>query len=157
MVTTTQRHKLNRDPISDAHIILLEFQEDGESTIHRAAVNNEDVISNGNTYTGFAISISLPGSSDADQNVTIEASNITRDLGRAFANAKRQVGCRIMLVDSSAPNTAILDTGNSLLIRDVTITGSTISASLGSRAPLDEPYPWRRTNKIFFPGLFFRK
>ena len=157
MVTTTQRHKVNRDPISDAHLILLEFQEDGESTVHRAAINNEDIISNGNTYSGMAISISLPGSGDGEQNVTIEASNITRDLGRAFLAASRQVGCRIMLIDASAPNTAILDTGNSLVIRDVSVTGATISASLGSRAPLNEPYPWKRTSKIFFPGLFFRK
>lgn len=155
--TLAQRHKVTRDPISDAHVILLEFQEDGDTTVQRVAINNENITSNANTYTAYPVTITLPGSGDSDQSVGIEATNVDRVLGAAFAKVRTRLGCRIMLIDASAPNTLIYDTGSSLILADVTITAETVSGRLLPRAPLDEPYPWRRTTKQFFPGLFFTR
>lgn len=154
-ITTAQRHKVNLDPITDAHVLLLEFQEDGYSTVQRAAINNDDIVSNGNTFTATDISISLPGAGDAEPTVQMEMDNIDREIGKAVNRAKARIGCRIMLVDSSAPNTALIDTSNLLVIKSANGDSEKISAELGARATLQEPWPPQRTRKQFFPGQWF--
>jgi hypothetical protein len=159
MPTTTaaQRHKVNRDPITDAHVILLEFQEDGNSTVHRAAINNEDVTSNGDSFVATDIEIALPNSNDQEPSVDIAMDNIDREIGKAVNRARNRVGCRIMLVDTSAPDTALMDTLNLMVISSAAGDSERVSASLGPRASLQEPWPPQRTRKQYFPGLWFTR
>lgn len=154
-ITEAQRHKVNRDPITDAHVILLEFQEDGNSTVHRAAINNEDIESNGETFVATDIEIALPNSGDQEPSVDLSMDNIDREVGKAVNRARNRVGCRILLVDSSAPDTALMDTLNLMVISSATGDSDRISASLGPRASLQEPWPPMRTRKQYFPGLWF--
>lgn len=156
-VTVIQRDKLNRDPITDPHVILLEFQEDGRSTVHRAAINNEDITHNSNTYVATDISIALPGSSDGDGSVHMEMSNISRIIGVAILQAKRRIGCRIKLIDTSEPDVALLDTKNLFVLSQANGDSVRITADLGPRATVQEPVPFRRTSRAFYPGLFFSK
>lgn len=155
MVTDAQRHKLNLNPITDAHLVLLEFQEDGSSLVHRACINNEAIVSNGNTYEPTNIELSLPSASSNDVFVSMTISNIDRLVGRKLSLAKRPVGVRIMLIDSSVPDTLLLDTANLIVILSASGDSESITAELGPRAPLTEPWPPQRTRKQFFPGLWF--
>lgn len=157
MVTAAQRHKANLDPIEDAHILLLEFQEDGSSTVHRAAVNNEDIVSNGNTFTATDIGVNLPNSGDQMPSVSLDMSNITREIGKSLNWARNRVGARLMLVDASIPNTAIIDTLNMMVIAESGGDSVRVSATLGPRAALNEPWPPRPTSKQFFPGVWWIK
>lgn len=156
-VTVAQRDKVNRDPISDAHLILLEFLEDGRDFVHRAAVNNDDVFHQGNNYVAADIAIHLPGSGEEEVGVRLEMSNISRLPGAVVAKAQNRIGCRIKLVDESAVDTAIIDTSNLLVIRQATLDSVRISAELGPRASLQEPFPFRRTTRQFFPGVWWQK
>ena len=149
------RHKLNRDPISDAFIILLEFQEDGSSEVIRAAANNEDVISNGNTYTAADISVTLPGSSDVEQFVSIEMSNVHREPGKAINRSRNRIGVKFLFIDSSDPDTYLYQTYNMMVLQQVSLNSIRITGSIGPRARLNEPYPFRPTTKTFFPALWF--
>lgn len=161
VVTTEQRHKLTRDPVSDAHIVLLEFQEDGQTTFHRAAVNNEDVVSaaadgvTDQTYVATDIDVILPGQGDGPVAVRLEMSNLSRVAGQAISRARGRVGCRLMVIDETDPDTAIIDTSNLLVIQSATGDSVRISAELGMRADLQEPVPQRRTTRPFFPGVWF--
>lgn len=153
--TTAQRHTVGLDPVADAHVILLEFQEDGQSTVHRAAINNEDIESNGETYVATDISIALPGSGDGELGVSLSMSNLSREIGKAINRATGRIGCRIMLIDASAPDTLIMDTKNLLVLATATGDGVRITGQLGMRASLQEPVPSRRTSRMFFPGVWF--
>lgn len=153
--TVAQRHEANRDPVRSAHIILLEIQEDGASTIHRAAINNEDITSNGQTYVASDISVTLPGAGDDEISVKLDMSNLTRVPGKALNLARGRVGCRLMLIDADDPDTLIMDTKNSLILTSASGDSVRVSADLGMRASLQEPVPDRRTSRMFFPGVWF--
>jgi len=154
-VTSAQRAKLNRDPITDAHVILLEFQEDSRSMVHRAAINNEDIVHEGHTYVATDISIQLPGSGDQDAAVKLDMSNISRVVGAAVNRARNRIGCRIKIIDVTAPEVALMDTKNLFVLSQANGDSIRISADLGPRATLQEPVPFRRTSRKFFPGVFF--
>lgn len=154
-VTTAQRHKLNRDPIADPHIVLVEFQEDGQEAINRAAINTEDVVWGGETYYRAAIDIQLAGSGGDEARATMVASNIDRLLSRALNSATQRVNVRLILIDYSEPaNLALIDTRNLMVIAAATATAEEISADLGPRASLLEPVPFKRTTKPEFPGIW---
>lgn len=155
MVTIAQRHKANADPVSDAHILLLAFQEDGDSAVHRAAQNNEDITHNGQTYVGTAIEIHLPNSSEGENTVRLSMSNLSRTVGAAIIRARNRIGCRLILIDYSAPDTAIIDTLDQFVLKNVQGDSVEISAEIGLRAALQEPVPFQRTNRLTFPGVWF--
>src|SRR4051812_32084388 len=119
MVTAAARHKVNLDPIRDAHIILLEVQEDGNATVHRAAVNVDDIVSNGETYTATDINVTVPNSGDDEVSVSISMTNVDRLIGKAIGRARNRIGVRIMLIDSSAPDTLLRDSANLLVLTNM--------------------------------------
>jgi len=153
--SAAQIAKAAGDPVADAHVILLEFREDRQTTVHRAAVNNDDVVSNGETYTATDISVTLPGASDQSPAVRIDMSNLSRVIGRAVNLARNRIGCRLLLVDMSDPDTLIMDTKNLFVLRSANGDSVRISAELGLRGDLQEPVPAQRTTRPFFAGLWF--
>lgn len=151
--TAGQRHKLNRDPVTDPHIVLLEFREDGQTAIERAAVNTEDVTHLGNVYTRAAIDVRFPQTADGDTAAQLVMSNIDRVIGRALSAATQRIRVRLILIDVSAPDIAIIDTSDLMAIMSASGNSLEISATLGPRASFDEPLN-QRTTRAFFPGVF---
>lgn len=153
-VTDAQRHKLNRDPIRDAHLVLLEFQEDGSPTVHRAVANTEDFDWRGNTYYRRQVGIELPNTGKGETSAKLVTSNIDRILGRALSAATQRINVRLILIDSSVPDdTPLIDTRNLLVIPSA--SGSLeITVDLGPRASLQEPVPFVPTTQAAFPGVW---
>lgn len=152
--TPAQRHKLNRDPVADPHLILLEFQEDGKSFIHRAVINTEDIERGGETYSRAAISVELPGTSDSETSAKLVASNVDRVLGRAVNAAVQRINARLILIDYAEPDEAIIDTRNLLVISSASVSAGQVTATLSARATLLEPVPSKQTTKAQFPGIW---
>lgn len=154
-VTDAQRHKLNRDPITDAHVILMEFQEDGQAAIERAALNNEDITWNGEIYNRSDFEIQTPSTGDGEINAQLATANIDRYISRALDSATQRINVRIILIDTAAPEVAIIDTAN-LMVMPIASADEfgAITAQLGARAGLLEPVPFQRTTKAFFPGIW---
>ena len=152
--TDAQRHKLNRDPVSDPHVVLLEFQEDGQSAVQRAAINTEDITFEGNLFTAASIDIQLPETKSGDTRARLVASNVDRILGRALDAATQRISVRIILIDTANPTVTIVDTENQLVIPSASGNSTEISAQLGPRATLQEPLPSKRTTKEDFPGIW---
>lgn len=152
-VTDAQRHKLNRDPVSDPHIVLLEFREDGQAAVQRAAINSEDVTFEGNVFSRASIDAVFPGTGDEAVEARLTASNVDRILGRALDAARLRVGCRLILVDASDMS-VVIDTANLMVIRSGSGDSTSISVSLDSRADILDPVPSKRTTKQDFPGVW---
>jgi hypothetical protein len=152
--SSSQRHELNRDPIRSPHIILLEFQEDGKSLVHRAAINTEDVVCGGNTYSRAAIQIELPETRDGETRARGTISNVDRFFSRAMDSARQRVNCRLILINVDAPDVALIDTMNLLVIPNASGRSESISFELAPRAGLLEPVPFKQTTKQDFPGIW---
>lgn len=152
--STSQRHELNRDPVRSPHIILLEFQEDGKALVHRAAINTEDVIWQGNTYTRAAIQIELPETRDGETRARGTISNVDRFFSRAMDSARQRINCRLILINIDAPEVALIDTMNLLVIPNASGRSDSISYELAPRAGLLEPVPSKQTTKQDFPGIW---
>lgn len=154
-VSDAQRHKLNRDPVSDPHVILIEFQEDGQSVIERAALNNEDIVWNGETYYRSDIEVQTPSTGDGEISAQLVASNIDRYLSRALDGARQRINVRLILIDTAAPDTPLIDTLNLMVMPGASASDDgTVSAQLAARAGLLEPVPFKRTTKVEFPGVW---
>lgn len=155
VITDAQRHKLNRDPITDAHVLLLEFQEDGQSVIERAAINTEDIVWNGETYYRAGIEVKLPSTGDGDISAQLVAANVDRLISRALDKAEQRINVRMIMIDTSAPDATLIDTEN-LLVMPIASTSpdGRITASPSARANMQEPVPDKRTTKQEFPGAW---
>lgn len=154
-VTDAQRHKADRDPVRDPHILLLEFWEDGGGTVERAAVNNEDVTFESNTFYRSGIEVHVPSSGENDQSASLSVSNVDRVIGRAIDRARNRINCRLIMVDVSDLSTAIIDTKNLMVIPSSSGDTVRITATLGPRAEQNEPVPFQRTTRALFPGVWF--
>lgn len=153
--TVATRHAVNRDPIRDAYVILLEFQEDGASTVLRAAVNNEDLVYAGNTYTRSAIQVSAPSTDDNDASASLTVSNVDRQIGRALDACRRRISVRMMVIDTgNLAADPVIDTRNLMVIPSASGNTEAITAQLGPRADQQEPVPFQRTTKGMFPGVW---
>ena len=155
-VTDANRHNANTDGVVNPYLILFEFSEDRGGTTQRAVYNNDDVEFAGNTYTGAAINISLPSSSDNLPELELSMSNVTRVLAKPLFLATRRIGARIMMVDTGAsPYDLLVDTRDMLVVKSVWGNGAQLKVTLGVRFEFNEPVPFNRTTKQFFPGLWF--
>lgn len=152
--TAAQRHKLDRDPISDPHIVLLEFQEDGRTEVTRCAINTESVVSNGNTFNRYSMQVSLPATGSGDSRASLTLSNLDRVIGRIIDAARKRISVRMMLVDSSDPDTLIVDTRNMLVLSSISGNSIQITAQVEPRVSLQEPVPLQKTTRNFFPGVW---
>lgn len=154
VVSAAQLDKAGRDPLIDAHVLLLEFAEDGSAVVHRAAVNTEDVTHKGEVYGKAPFQVVLPSSGSGDVRAQIEIPNVDRVIGRALDSARARINVRLILVDSANLDVAIVDTKNLLVMPRASGNSERLSAELGPRATLQEPVPSRKTSKASFPGVW---
>lgn len=149
------RHTLNRRPLVSPHIILLEFQEDGKSLVHRAAINTENVVWQGETYSRAAIQIELPETRDGETRARGTISNVDRFFSRAMDSARQRVNCRLLLINADALDAPpLIDTMNLLVIPNASGRSDSVSFELAPRAGLLEPVPFKQTTKQDFPGIW---
>lgn len=154
-VSAAQRHKLNRDPITDPHVILIEFQEDGQSAVERAALNNENIVWNGETYYRSDIEARTPATGDGDIGAQLVTANVDRYVSRALDRARERINVRIILIDVTAPEATLIDTMNLMVMPAASASkNGTVSAQLGARAGLQEPVPAKMTTRAEFPGIW---
>lgn len=154
MTTNAELHRANSDPVATAELLLLEFWEQGRPEAKEyAAINNEDVVSNGVTYRHSSISVALPSTSDDSPSLSISVSNIERVVGRRVLSTKLPLIVRIMEINSADPDTILRDTYDMLILSDATVTAQTVSGSLVPQLDPLEPFPLEGVRAEFFPGL----
>ena len=136
------------------YIVLLTIdQEDLDAPI-RLANNYTDIVSGGETYTGFPFAIELP----TDQDEQIPAARLTIDnVDRAIVNAVRTMTTgavvTVSVVLAASPNT--VEIGPFVMtLRNVSWNATTVSGTLQSEDLLNEPFPGEFMTPNTFPGLF---
>ena len=163
MPTTVQNLQQASETSIDPDLLLLEFWQEFDTTKHRAVMNNEDVVFDGETYAKASMEITLPNEGETQQQTQITFSNIDRILGRFALNAVGKIICRMIIVDGSDYTivsdvrnyaTAISDTANMMAVSQVDVNILTISGDLSPKLDLQIPYPTVKTNANTFPGIY---
>lgn len=163
MPSTVQNYQQGSETITEPNLLLLEFWQEFDTTKHRAVMNNEDVVFDGETYVRSAMEITLPNDGDVQQTTSITFSNVDRILGRFALNAVGKIICRMIIVDgydytivSDVRNyaTALMDTQNMMTVSKIDVNVLTISGDLTPKLDLQTPYPVNKTNANAFPGIF---
>lgn len=154
MTTPAELHRANSDPVPAAELLLMEFWEQGRPDNKQyAAINNEDIVSNGVTYPKSVISVALPSTGDEAPSISISVSNVDRTIGRRVLSTDRPIICRIMEINAAAPDTILKDTYDLLVLDVATVTAQTVSGSLVPQLNPQEPFPLEGVRAEYFPGL----
>lgn len=157
MVSSPELIRISSDPVLDADIVLIEMwplrQPDDK---HYVAINNEDIVSNGITYSQGWLEVSHPDGTDGDLSISIAMSNITRIPGRILAAEKDQVICRLMEVNAAEPDIILRDTHDLFFLNGGKVDAVTTSSELISRMADNEPLQHGVTGASF-PALIVSK
>ena len=154
VLTSAQVHAINRDPVTDPHVILVEFEERGAGAVHRYCSDNQDIISNGETFEAATIGFSRIGYGEEVRGVALTVSNINRAPGRAVLNSREVIMSRIMTIDTADPDTYLEDSLDLLELGSASINSVVVEGQLASVIDWNLPVPFYRTTKGDFPGLW---
>lgn len=122
------------------------------ATIYLAA-NNEDVVSNGNTFIRSSIQGILPQDTlDEEPRARVQIGNVDRAITDALLSVGQAVFVKLQVVLSSAPDDIQLEI-EELVLRDFQYDALTISAELQPFDILSQQIPSDRYDATQFPGL----
>lgn len=153
VATPQQRHRVNLSPQSDPEICLIEFWEDGSLDRLRAAVNSEDYVWEGETYTRSQIDVLLPRSGDESSTAGLEASNVNRAPGQLVLRAERRLNVRIIAVNTVLEQ-ALIDTKTNFYARSKGVNAETVSMELASKLDFEEPVNSSAVKRSEHPGAY---
>ena len=153
-VSNSDRYRVANRHIDTPNVLIMEFSEVGSSVIHRAALNNEDIVSNGHTYVRSGISITIPNSSSRDHRIQVSIPNISGIPGQLVSKVNSDISVRIMNTSAENRDNLLQDTGNLLRLVDVVVSPATVAGTLVSRVDFNLPYPPNRATKNAIPGVW---
>lgn len=138
---------------TSAYLILYTITgEDLPAALYLAA-NNEDVLSNGNTFLASNITGLLPEDSlDEQPKAQIRVGNVDRAISDALLSVTRPIYVKIQVVLSSFPDDIQLEI-DELQLRDFQYDALVITADLHPHDILSQQIPADRYDNTQFPGL----
>ncbi len=138
----------------EVYVMLLILTYNGPSSPTRIAANNQDIVSEGNTYIGVPVQIVLP-TTDGDRvsECDIVLSNIGQELIDEIRSLSDPITAEIRMITASDPNTVLVSYGD-LTLRDIGYDALSITGRLTMEDFLGEPYPQGVMSAALFPGLF---
>jgi hypothetical protein len=136
-------------------LYLLEIDHPNLVTPVRIVQDNQDIVSNGNTYMKFAFEITLPDDLSTGQpKAVLAVDNVMRELvpWLELSNGGRGSTCRIMQVQRSDPDTVEFDI--TLALSNIKLTSLRMTADLSFDELLNLPAVAVNYNLQTAPGLF---
>jgi hypothetical protein len=116
--------------------------------------NTEDITSNGQLYTAFPFSFTLPNDDvDSEPQLNITLSNVGLDLKDSFRSNTQDVLADIKVVFASVPDFSEI-TINSLQVRSISYSAKSINITLKYDDILNTTVPSATYNPSDFPGVF---
>ena len=154
VVSAGDIHNMNRDPISEPYLLLVELEEHNSGILNRWCVNNEPVVSNGNTYEPAAIEFSIPASGEEQTGVKAVVSNVDRTVGKALLAARKRVSVRLMVINIVVFDDYLIDTLDMFFISEAQFDAQELDATISSVIDWFTPVPFEKTTENLFPGVW---
>jgi hypothetical protein len=134
-------------------LCLVEFNHPSFGTTYYFVANNEDIISNGQTYTAFSMLISLPSEENSSMpEAQIIVDNVDRRLIEFFSSISTPATLTMNIVLSSDPDTVELGPLEFELF-NVRYDQNQLSASLSVVNYLEDEIGAYALSSDLFPGL----
>lgn len=151
---TADRSQLFRDRIEDTHLCLITLSHVSIEPPIRVAVNNENVVSNGETFIAGQMNVVLPKRGEGRTSAQITIANVDRRIGLAAQRLITPADVTFQVVDAAEPDTIDIDYPP-MRLTGITGNALAVSGELTSRFNLQEPYPKVRATKTVAPGLYY--
>ncbi len=138
----------------EAPVTLLEITHADLAQPVRVCDDNQNIVSNGNTFIALAFRCSLPDDFDSNPRARVSLDNVGRELVSwlEVSGGGRGAKVRIMQVMRSVPNTIEWETTCDL--RNVQVTNPEVSGDLGYEDLLSRPAVPLVFRPETAPGLF---
>ncbi len=134
-------------------LVLLTIEHEDITTI-RLVDNNEDIISNSETFTAFPFSVVLPDSrEDSPSHAQLTIDNVSREISEVVRTVSSAPTVTISIIKASAPDT-LQRTFPFLEMRNIQWTATLLKADLTKEDFTEEPFPAGHFVPSQFPGLF---
>lgn len=135
----------------DPYILLLTVEHDSFASTWRYTPNGEDVVSNGNTFTAYPFTVSLPTADDGAARGTIQISNVSQAIWDA-ADVDDPPTIKLQMVLASDPDT-VQQEWSLLELRRITGSFMSVEAEFSHENYLSEPWPKQRLTPARAPWL----
>jgi len=143
------RSQFQDDPI----LALLTLDHETLATPVYVVNNRRNIVSRGNVYIAFPMTIEMPTDSDDVPTARISISNVSRVICNALEGINTPPTLMIELVLASSPDT-VERSWEDFELTDVSWDALRITGTIQHRRMWDELYPRYRTTPRDFPGLF---
>ena len=153
-VSTAFRDSAYKQEATDVVIPLLTIEHASLANPIRVAFNNENIISNGNTFVGTFFNITLPiDEAEAGPHASIEIDNVSQEIVRAVRSINTPASVTIQVVRTTAPDVIEVSYAGMDMV-NVSYDVQKVSGELTFESFLEEPYPYARFDPARFPGAF---
>lgn len=152
-LTTELKEQLFGQISNDPFIMLVTLSSDDFSTLYFAN-NTEEIVSRGNTYQAFPMSIILPtDDGQSVREVSISFDNVALEIIDELRSTIKPINCIVEAVLYSDPDTVQYSI-EELKIRDISYNVNTIEAKLYLDDFLNTEMTSERYTPTIYPGIF---
>lgn len=119
----------------------------------RLVNNNEDVVSNGNTYTAFNFAVSMPPEDpEKEPSITLTVGNVDRAITDALMSISSPANVKVETVLSSDPDTVEILKEN-LILRVASYNALEVTATIMSDDILAQAFPKHQYTPTQFKSI----
>lgn len=139
---------------NDPFLILLTLTHASFASTVYLVNNNEDVVSNGNTFIAFPMDITIPADDGrTEKNAQIVFDNVSLELIDEIRSVTSPIEVQIQMVLASDPDTVEIEISE-LKMGNVSYNASTITADLYLDDFLNTDLSNEKYTPTIYPGLF---
>ena len=125
---------------TDQWVVLLEVSHAALAQPVRMVVDSQEIVSNGNTYLPVAAQIEFPEDQDTQYpKARISIDNVGRSLMRILEDTYGLRGAKMKLLQIYRSRPDVIEQSITLEMKDITVTQTTVSASLSFDNVFDAP------------------
>lgn len=153
-LSTAARAALYGPQTAEVFLHLLEIDHADLVTPIRLVDNTEDIVSNGDTYTAFPFSVSLPPDQEGElPRVQLVVDNVTQLLIAEVRSIATAFTVSLSVVMASDPDT--VEAGPwAFEAKSVEYDVQRLTFTLAYESLLQEPFPYPIYSPVDYPGLF---
>jgi len=138
----------------ETFLLLVTFSHIPTNETYRAALNTENVVSNGQVFTGTYFEIQLPEISNrSPQGCQVSLDNVDMRLVGLLRSITQPLQVTLQVVLASQPDVIEMEFTD-LVLREANWDVSKITGRLVSEDPLNQAYPAHLYEPRTFQGLF---
>jgi len=153
-ITDTTKQAAFLQETGECYLILLTIAHADLAASIRVVNNNEDIVSNGNTFSAFPFNCQLPDATeDTPPRARLIIDNTSQEIAQAIRTISSKATVLIQVIRAADPDT-IERSFSEFDMRNVKWDASRVSGDLEIEGMESEPFPAGEFNPAEFSGLF---